>query len=48
MMVGDFCTALKKHYQLASIMASLEGFPVFLPARSMSQTQVTDAFILTG
>lgn len=40
LLTGQYQTAVKQHYQLATLMAGLEGFPVFLPARSMSQTQV--------
>ena len=41
-MLGQFSDALRKHYSLASIMSSLEGFPVFQPARSISQAQYSE------
>lgn len=41
LLTGELTHTLKRHYQLASILNNLEGFPVFLPARSLCQSQVS-------
>lgn len=41
LLLGDFSQLLLHHYRTARLMASLEAYPVFLPARSLNQSEAS-------
>ncbi|KAK4702872.1 hypothetical protein P7C70_g3351, partial [Phenoliferia sp. Uapishka_3] len=42
LLLGDFSAVLLQHYKVARLMDYLEGYPVFLPARSLNQSEYAE------
>ncbi|KAM0748296.1 hypothetical protein T439DRAFT_317006 [Meredithblackwellia eburnea MCA 4105] len=42
LLLGDFSAALTQHYKTVRLMDYLEGYPVFLPARSLNQSEYAE------
>ncbi|KAI5481574.1 hypothetical protein MNV49_002800 [Pseudohyphozyma bogoriensis] len=42
LLLGDFAALVGQHYKIARLMDYLEGYPVFLPARSLNQSEYAE------
>ncbi|KAL8286414.1 hypothetical protein RQP46_004431 [Phenoliferia psychrophenolica] len=42
LLLGDFSAVVLQHYKVARLMDYLEGYPVFLPARSLNQSEYAE------